>query len=147
MKKLALAVAATVIGLVLAEGLLRLAGLGTIQPEIQFGEITGAQLESGFFISTRIFSGVNPRVFLTRSTWGTTSFAWVMSFPPRSAGCGSFWNLWQDLRDSQPSSSTSRRLPKRRPAASRRRSKPWTGPWCFCPNRVGASLNSPGPSG
>ena len=45
-----LAVVATVIGLVLAEGLLRLTGLGTIQPEIQFGEITGAQLESGFFV-------------------------------------------------------------------------------------------------
>jgi lysophospholipase L1-like esterase len=50
MKKLALAVVATVIGLVMAEGVLRLTGLGTIQPEIQFGEITGAQLESGFFI-------------------------------------------------------------------------------------------------
>ncbi len=50
MKKLALAVAATVIGLVVAEGLLRLTGLGTIQPEIQFGEITGARLESGLFI-------------------------------------------------------------------------------------------------
>jgi len=50
MKKFALAVVATVIGLVMAEGVLRLTGLGTIQPEIQFGEITGARLESGLFI-------------------------------------------------------------------------------------------------
>ena len=42
MKKFALAVAATMIALFMAEGVLRLTGLGTIQPEIQFGKITGA---------------------------------------------------------------------------------------------------------
>jgi len=51
MKKLALLFGAVLFSLILAEGLLRLTGLGVVRPQIQFGEFTGGQVDDGVFVT------------------------------------------------------------------------------------------------